>query len=47
MPDEILNSYRYKIYISDGNVVKIEEKDVPYLGYIFDSIDDTDFGIGI
>ncbi len=46
MPDKILNTYRYKIYVSDGNVVKIEEKDVP--SYYFDYLDDDmDFGIGI
>jgi hypothetical protein len=38
MPDKILNSYRYKIYISDGNVVKVEEKDVP--SYYFDYFDE-------
>jgi hypothetical protein len=41
MPDKIINTYRYKIYVSDENVIEIEEKDVP----CFD--DDTDFGIGI
>ena len=33
--DKILNSYKYKIYVSDENVVTIEEKDVP--SFYFDN----------
>ena len=32
-----LNSYKYKIYVSDENVVTIEEKDVPSFYHYFDN----------
>ena len=35
--DKILNSYKYKIYVSDENVVTIEEKDVPSFYHYFDN----------